>query len=144
MNSIRLPAVLSLATSSLASSSLAAEFAAVRQRVTESPYTLLVCKIIIGVVSAYDIHQTIKYVEYLPEMELNPIGRWLMSLDDGPRCDLQQAACFITLKFGGNFACLAVIEFVSSWNRALATTAALMVATFQMWLLFFLLFCCNT
>lgn len=105
-----------------------------------SPFTLLACKLIIGLVSAYDIHQTVKYVEFLPEMELNPVGRWLMNLDSGPTCDLQQAACFITAKFAGNFACLAIIEFLCGWNRRVATGVALPVALFQVMLFYFLMF----
>lgn len=120
--------------------SLASDLADAARRTLYSPFTLLACKVVIGVVSAYDIHQTIKYVEYLPEMELNPLGRWLMSLDDGPACDLQQVACFITAKFVGNFACLAIIELVSSWRRGFAAGIALLVASFQTLLLFFLLF----
>lgn len=120
--------------------SLVSDLAETTRRLLCSPFTLLACKIVIGVVSAYDIHQTIKYVEYLPEMELNPVGRWLMRLDDGPVCDLQQAACFITAKFVGNFACLAIIELVSTWRRSFAAGVALVVASFQTVLLLFLLF----
>ncbi len=115
------------------------DFGSAALRLVQSPITLLVCKVIIGVVSAYDIHQTIKYVEYLPQMELNPIGRWLMSLDRGPTCDLQQAACFITAKFTGNFACLAIIELLCNWRRGLATVIAIVVAAFQSVLLVYLL-----
>lgn len=105
-----------------------------------APSTFLVCKVIIGLVSAYDIHQTIKYVEYLPQMELNPIGRWLMSLDSGPECDLQQAALFITAKFAGNFACVVIIELLSHWRRGLASLVAISVAAVQLGLLYVLMF----
>lgn len=107
---------------------------------TLAPSTLLACKVIIGLVSAYDIHQTIKYVEYLPQLELNPIGRWLMSLDTGPECDLQQAALFITAKFAGNFACVVIIELLSHWRRSLASLVALSVAVLQLCLLYVLVF----
>ncbi|GAB5406641.1 MAG: hypothetical protein Aurels2KO_48720 [Aureliella sp.] len=115
------------------------DFGSAARSLIHSPLTLLLCKVIIGIVSAYDIHQTIKYVEFLPQMELNPIGRWLMSLDRGPTCDLQQAACFITAKFTGNFACLAIIELVCNWRRGLATSIAIVVAAFQSVLLVYLL-----
>lgn len=104
-----------------------------------NPWVLLGCKLIIGVVSAYDIFLTIKYVESLPAMELNPIGRWLMYLDAGPECKLDQIAGFIAAKFVGNFLTLAMIELVSCWKRMLATVIASCVAVFQLGLLYFLL-----
>jgi hypothetical protein len=104
-----------------------------------SPLVLLVCKLTIGLVSAYDIFLTIKYVESLPTLELNPIGRWLMQLDSGPECQLDQIACFITAKFSGNFITLALIEFLGSWRRSIATVVAISVATAQLILLGFLI-----
>lgn len=118
----------------------AARISVWHENVVCSRWTLTVCKLLIGIVSAYDIHQTVKYVEYLPELELNPVGRWLMGLDDGPECDLQQTACFITAKFLGNFACLAIIEILSNWKRHIASGVAVSVAVFQLTLLYFLVF----
>ncbi len=103
-------------------------------------WSLLVCKFLIGVVSAYDIYLTVKYVEYLGTYELNPVGRWLMHLDDGPECELKQVAGFITAKFAGNFLVLSVIEFLASWKRYLATAVAVPVVLFQLGLLFYLMF----
>ncbi len=105
-----------------------------------NPWSLLVCKFLIGLVSAYDIYLTIKYVEYLSELELNPVGRWLMNLDDGPRCELKQIAGFITAKFAGNFIALSVIELLASWKGYLATAVALPIVLFQLGLLYFLFF----
>lgn len=45
--------------------------------------------------SLYDIFVTIKTQSTLIEMELNPVARWLIMLDDG-------IALFITLKCAGN------------------------------------------
>ena len=103
-------------------------------------WSLLVCKILIGLVSAYDIYLTIKYVEYLGVYELNPVGRWLMDLDDGPECELKQIAGFITAKFAGNFIALSVIELLASWKRYLATAVAMPIVLFQMGLLYFLIY----
>lgn len=105
-----------------------------------NPWTLLLCKLIIGVVSAYDIFLTIKYVESLPMMELNPIGRWLMMLDDQTTCQLSQIAAFIASKFAGNFLALCVIELLASWKPRMSTAVALAVASFQLGLLYFLVF----
>ena len=103
-------------------------------------WSLLVCKFLIGLVSAYDIYLTIKYVEYLGNYELNPVGRWLMQLDNGPDCELKQVAGFITAKFAGNFIALSVIELVASWKRHLATAVAFPVVLFQLGLLYYLIF----
>ncbi len=105
-----------------------------------NPWTLLLCKLIIGVVSAYDIFLTIKYVESLPMMELNPIGRWLMMLDNQTNCQLSQIAAFIASKFAGNFLALCVIELLANWKPRMSSAVALAVALFQLWLLYFLLF----
>jgi hypothetical protein len=105
-----------------------------------NPWTLLLCKLIIGVVSAYDIFLTIKYVESLPMMELNPIGRWLMMLDNQTTCQLSQIAAFIASKFAGNFLALCVIELLASWKPRMSTAVALSVALIQLWLLHFLVF----
>lgn len=104
----------------------------------ESNWVFLACKLIIGFVSAYDIFLTIKYVEFLPQMELNPIGRFLMHLDAGPNCELNQIACFVAAKFAGNFLTLAILEVVRNWHRIAATSIALSVAAVQVWLFLFL------
>ena len=106
-----------------------------------NPWTLLVCKLTIGIVSAYDIFLTIKYVDSLPMMELNPIGRWLMMLDaDQSSCQLSQIAAFIASKFAGNFVVLCVIELLAAWNPKMSSAVALAVAAFQLLLLYFLVF----
>lgn len=105
-----------------------------------STWTLLLCKLIIGFVSAYDIFLTIKYVDFLPMLELNPIGRWLMMLDCGPECSLNQVAGFIASKFAGNFLVLVIIEVLPHWKRSLAVYVAVAVAIFQLMLLTYLFF----
>ena len=105
-----------------------------------SPGMLLLCKFTIGLVSAYDVYLTIKYVDSLPFMELNPIGRWLMMLDAGPECQLSQIAAFIASKFAGNFIAICVIELLASWKRTTASIVAVGVASFQLLLLYFLIF----
>ena len=107
-------------------------------RFINNPWMLLVCKLTIGVVSAYDIFLTVKYFESLPMMELNPIGRWLMQLDSGPTCQLDQIAGFIAAKFVGNFVVLALIELMCQWKYGFASLAAGSVALAQLGLLYFL------
>lgn len=113
-------------------------YAAVQQWLTNS-WVLLACKLTIGLVSAYDIFLTVKYFESLPMMELNPVGRWLMQLDNGPECQLDQIAGFIAAKFVGNFIVLAAIELVGHWRKSCATVIAFSLAAVQLSLLYFLL-----
>jgi hypothetical protein len=101
---------------------------------------LLVCKLVIGIVSAYDIHLTIKYANSLPSLELNPVGRWIMGLDQGPECDLQQIASFITAKFVGNIITISVIGFLATWKPRIGSAVAVSVASLQLLLLYFLMF----
>ena len=105
-----------------------------------NPWVVLFCKLVIGFVSAYDIFLTIKYYETLPSMELNPIGRWMMMLDNGPECELNQIAAFITAKFAGNFVVLCVIELLVKWKHRMAAIVALAVASCQVMLFVFLQF----
>ena len=108
--------------------------------VFSNPWALLICKLTIGIVSAYDIFLTIKYVDSLPTMELNPLGRWLMMLDRGPECELHQIASFVAAKFAGNFLVIAVIELLANWKRYMAGAVAIPVAAFQVALFCFLTF----
>lgn len=119
---------------------LAISVAAVANKVIGSVWGLLVCKCIILAVSAFDIYLTVKYVEFLPEMELNPVGRWLLGIDNGPRCQLQQAAAFITAKFAGNVVVLGIIETLAHCGFRRIGFVAAAVALFQIMLGVFLCF----
>ncbi len=105
-----------------------------------SRWTLAACKLTISLVSAFDIYLTIKYVDFLPMLELNPIGRWLMSLDSSAECDLKQVALFVTAKFAGNYAVLFTIDYLASWRLRMASCVALGVAVCQLVLFYFLVF----
>jgi hypothetical protein len=105
-----------------------------------SVWGLLACKCVILVVSAFDIYLTVKYVEFMPELELNPLGRWLLGVDNGPRCELQHAAAFITAKFAGNVLVLAIIEALAHCNFRMVGFVAGAVALFQLLLGLFLYF----
>lgn len=101
-------------------------------------------KAVILVVSAYDIYLTIKYLEFMPELEQNPIGRWLLGVDRGPMTGLQQAATFITAKFAGNVLVLAVLEALATWGFRLVGVVAGSVALFQIVLCGYLILATNT
>ncbi len=105
-----------------------------------SIWGLLACKCIILVVSALDIYLTVKYVEFMPQLELNPLGRMLLGIDNGPECKLQHAAAFITAKFAGNVIVLAIIEMLAHCRFRRVGLVAAAVALFQILLGIFLLF----
>ncbi len=108
--------------------------------VLSSVWGLLACKTVILVVSAIDIYLTVKYIEFMPELELNPVGRWLLGVDNGPRCQLQNAAAFITAKFAGNVVVLAIIEVLAHVKFRQVGFVAGAVAFFQLLLGCFLFF----
>lgn len=103
-------------------------------------WIVFACKLVIGLVSAFDIYLTIKYVESLPMMELNPVGRWMMKLDSGPESHLDRIAGFIAAKFSGNFVALAVIECLTGWRIWISVVVAICVALAQLFLFGYLLF----
>jgi hypothetical protein len=100
-----------------------------------SVWLLVACKLIIGGVSAFDTYLTIKYAASLDIYELNPLGRWMMGLDDGPVAGTQQIAAFIGGKFLGTVLVLLALELVASWRARLSGMLALPVALFQLILL---------
>lgn len=100
--------------------------------------TLMLCKLVIGSVAAYDTYLTLKYSEYLHTYEQNPIGRWLLQLDNGPVCNLQQVAAFITAKVVGTLIVLIAIQMISAWRLKTGLLVALPVASFQICLAYYL------
>lgn len=65
--------------------------------------------IIIGAVSCYDMLLTIRYAESLRQLELNPIGRWLMRLDHIPNNSIPDVTNFLIAKGLGTVFVLFVI-----------------------------------
>lgn len=107
--------------------------------IVSSVWLLLMCKMLIGVVSAYDTYLTIKYAESLDIYEQNPLGRWLMGLDQGPVCETQQIAAFITAKFLGTILVLITLQGLAYWRLRVAGMVAIPVAAAQLYLVAFLI-----
>ncbi len=91
-------------------------------------------------VSAFDTYLTIKYAESLDIYEQNPLGRWLMGLDQGPVCETQQIAAFITAKFVGTLLVLLVIQGLAYWRIRVAGLVATPIAMAQLYLVLHLVF----
>ncbi len=74
---------------------------------------LSIYMIIIGTVSCYDMLLTIRYAESLRQLELNPIGRWLMRLDHIPNNSIPDVTNFLIAKGLGTVFVLWVIWIIT-------------------------------
>ncbi len=100
--------------------------------------------LIIGGISVYDIYLTIRYAESLEQYEANPIGRWLMGLDQLARAECPDVSLFIGCKTIGTLFVLAVLAvLVVRWAR-LGHPIAMGVSLFQISLGYFLTFSLTT
>ncbi len=102
--------------------------------------TLMIFKTIILAVSAYDLYLTVKYLEFLPQMEENLICRWLLGIDQGGSVSLQRAAAFITAKFTGNVLVMGILEVLAIVRFRYVGFIACVVAAVQMVLAQYLMF----
>lgn len=100
---------------------------------------------IIAMVAAYDIYLTFQYQKTLYEMELNPIGRWIMGLDNLKVPGVYPVTPpnvlpFVLLKSTGTLIVLGSISFlVSRWGR-IGHGVGIGVSAFQLGLAAFLTF----
>lgn len=67
--------------------------------------------VFIGMTSAYDVYISIKTQEYLYEMEMNPIGRFLIEADSG------EVALFMGFKFAGTVTALGILVLLYQFKR---------------------------
>lgn len=72
---------------------------------------------VIGAISFYDMVLTVRYAESLKQLELNPVGRWLMQLDDIPGHAEPDLTFFLIAKGLGTAIVLLVI-FMMTQRRA--------------------------
>jgi hypothetical protein len=93
----------------------------------------------VGFVSAYDAFLIVKYQHYLCELELNPMGRWLMELDDyHPMSDPTGVARFLGYKFAGTILVLGSMSLIYWRSERMGLTVVAALATFQALLAAFL------
>jgi hypothetical protein len=109
-----------------------------------SSVSLISYMLIVGGISVYDIYLTIRYAESLEQYEANPIGRWLMGLDQLARAECPDVSLFIGCKTVGTLIVLAVLAvLVMRWAR-LGHPIAMGVSLFQISLGYFLTFTLTT
>ena len=110
------------------------DLAQIRQTATAAigPALFPVLWIFIGLVSSYDAYLTLKFEHSIVAMELNPIGQWLLALDDG------EPTLFIAAKFFGTILVLGLLNLFRRYLPRLGWHLTGIVALFQFGLLLFL------
>jgi len=93
---------------------------------------------IISTVAAYDMHLTVRYSLSLKQYEQNPVGRWLMNLDQIGTNTLPDLTLFLSLKVIGTISVLIVIVGLVRWRARVGHPVGFGVATFQIALAYYL------
>ena len=88
----------------------------------------------IGLVSAFDTYLTVKFQEYLKFHEVNPLAVMLLRLDGW------DPSLLIGLKFLGSVLALGFLAALHLYNRRLGLMVTSGLASFQLWLLGYLVF----
>jgi hypothetical protein len=86
---------------------------------------------VIGLVSLYDMYLTVLYASSLKYMERNPLGRWLMRLDDLPSGVIPDLTLFLSAKSMGTFLVLLIVTTLYCRRRRIGQPVALGVSLFQ-------------
>lgn len=120
--------------------SMLVEFARLYRQMVRHHLTVPICSLLIGFVSAYDSYLTVMYVDSLQSLELNPVGRYMMGLDDPLTGCTPHIAVFLGCKFAGTILVLFVLQLLWVWRRQLSSMVAMKVAFAQTLLAFMLLF----
>lgn len=94
----------------------------------------------IAAVSIYDMALTIKYPFSLKELELNPVGRWLMSLDRIPCGKIPDLGLFLGAKFLGTVTVMGVLCWLVGRSGRIGHSVGMGVALFQIVLAIYLHF----
>jgi hypothetical protein len=103
----------------------------------------IACFLAIASVAAYDIFLTLEYPISLHELELNPVGRWLMDLDNQPirgigPTEPPNVLPFVCMKGLGTVIVLLTIGYLLRRYRRIGNPVAIGVASFQIGLACFL------
>ena len=86
----------------------------------------------IGLVSAIDSYFVVRFRELLPDLEENPVGRYLLELQNG------HIGILLRAKAAGTIAVLSVLAGLYIYRHRWAAPIAGSIASFQMGLLFYL------
>jgi hypothetical protein len=93
---------------------------------------------IIGLVSVYDMMLTVKYAQHLKYLEQNPVGRWMMRLDEIQHGAMPDLTFFLSAKSLGTVLVLATLWWLYQRQRRIGHSVAWGVSSCQVALLWYL------
>ena len=88
--------------------------------------------IVILMVSAYDVYLSIKLQDLLPETEKNPVGRWLIQIDN------QDVALFMAAKLFGTGLAIHLLGLLRHYKLKILKPVMASIVLLQLALLMFL------
>ena len=99
-----------------------------------SPFSIFTYLLIVGSISTYDWLLTANYASSLSTMEENPLGRWIMGLNNGPIqriMDPPNLGLFLLLKALGTLLVLVTMYLLYDKYRRVGHPVALGVSVAQ-------------
>ena len=99
---------------------------------------------VVATVAIYDMILTVRYWQSLKQMEENPVGRWLMNLDQIENGAVPNLTLFISMKAIGTIIVLLTIAFLVTRKSRLGHPVATGVSSFQLGLATYLTFGVNS
>ena len=109
-------------------------FANAERKENSSIFAFVVFWLIILCVAGYDVYCSIHLQEVLPQTELNPIGGWLISLDQG------SIALFMSFKFIGTVIALNLLFILFLLCARIGIVVSGVLALFSAFLFLYLIF----
>lgn len=94
--------------------------------------------LIIGLVSLYDMFLTVKYAVHLKYLEQNPMGRWMMQLDEIQSGSVPDLTLFLSAKSIGTVLVLAIVACLYLRRRRIGHPVVVGVSGFQLALAWYL------
>lgn len=116
----------------------------VSARILMSWIAAVIYMVVVGLVAAYDILLTIRYANFLVQLEENPVGRWIMNLKHAAIYDIEATpniVPFIALKVLGTILVIGVIVALIRWRARIGHLVGLGVSGFQLGLAAYLTYC---
>lgn len=89
--------------------------------------------VLIGLVSSFDVYLSVKLRDVLHHEEWNPLGRFLLQMDN------DDVALFMGVKVAGTIAALGILVLLYDWNKKWGHTIVAAISFFQASLLIYML-----
>ena len=102
------------------------------EQAMKSKFILHICCAIIVLVASIDTYWLSKNSDIIIQVEQNPIGQYLIELDNG------DVSFFIFCKFIGTYISIAILYFLWPYHPKKVNLISIAVATLQLLLLFYL------